>query len=254
MSIRPSRLRSYGQLRLPRPHPLPTLAALCGALLFSAPSGSSHQAPEIDALGSSEIALLEELGEWIVEDPKDVRGVIRQRPTSFEVFRSYHEPQLRNSILEEIPFGALITRTAERHGLDPLLVASIVETESSFNPHAISHRGAVGLMQVLPSTAESHPEALLEPSLNLESGARYLRYLLQRYGGDLELALAAYNAGPTNVRRYGGVPPFRETRQYVEKVLNRYFAHHQDVWQTTATGELLAAAHGEGPALGGAAG
>ncbi|MEM1180837.1 MAG: lytic transglycosylase domain-containing protein [Acidobacteriota bacterium] len=214
------------------------------ALFIAHPSGS-NTTPTIDPIDASELRMLEELSAWVAEGPQDIPGAIRQRPLSFEVFRSYHEPQLRDSVLADLPYAGMIRRTAERHGLDPLLVAAVVETESHFNPLAVSHRGAVGLMQVLPSTAALEPEALAEPSLNLEAGARYLRYLIDRYQGDLELALAAYNAGPANVRRYGGVPPFRETRQYVERVLARYFAHHQNVWLGSEPGELLASAHAE---------
>ncbi|MEM8993213.1 MAG: lytic transglycosylase domain-containing protein [Acidobacteriota bacterium] len=217
---------------------------MIAALIIAHPSGS-NTTPNIDPIDASELRMLEELSSWVAEGPQDVPGTIRRRPLSFEVFRSYHEPQLRDSVLADLPYSEMIRRTAERHGLDPLLVAAVVETESHFNPQAVSHRGAVGLMQVLPSTAALEPEALVEPSLNLEHGARYLRYLIDRYQGDLELALAAYNAGPANVRRYGGVPPFRETRQYVERVLERYFSHHQNVWLGSAPGELLASAHAE---------
>ncbi|MEO1366932.1 MAG: lytic transglycosylase domain-containing protein [Acidobacteriota bacterium] len=217
---------------------------MLAALLIAHPSGS-NTTPTIDPIDASELRMLEELSSWVAEGPQDVPGTIRRRPLSFEVFRSYHEPQLRDSVLADLPYSEMIRRTAERHGLDPLLVAAVVETESHFNPQAVSHRGAVGLMQVLPSTAALEPEALVEPSLNLEQGTRYLRYLIDRYQGDLELALAAYNAGPANVRRYGGVPPFRETRQYVERVLERYFSHHQNVWLGSAPGELLASAHAE---------
>lgn len=215
------------------------------AVLFIATPSGSNTTPAIDPIDASELRMLEELSSWVAEGPQDVPGAIRRRPVSFEVFRSYHEPQRRASVLADLPYAEMIRRTAERHGLDPLLIAAVVETESRFNAQAVSHRGAIGLMQVLPSTAALEPEALVEPSLNLEHGARYLRYLVDRYDGDLELALAAYNAGPSNVRRYGGVPPFRETRQYVERVLERYFSHHQNVWLDTASGELLASAHAD---------
>jgi len=214
------------------------------ALIIASPSGS-NSTPDIDPIDANELLMLEELSAWVAEGPADVPGTIRRRPVSFEVFRSYHEPQLRDSVLANLPYAESIRWAAQRHGLDPLLVAAVVETESHFRPDAVSHRGAVGLMQVLPSTAALEPEALADPTLNLEHGARYLRYLIDRYEGDLELALAAYNAGPANVRRYGGVPPFRETRNYVEKVLERYFSHHQSVWLESAPGELLALAHGD---------
>ena len=240
MFRRPSRL-GHSLMRF---HRIAAIHCLLAALLLASPSGS-NSTPDIDAIDANELAMLEELSAWVAEGPEDVPGAIRQRPLSFEVFRSYHEPQLRDSVLADFPYATSIRQAAERHGLDPLLVVAVVETESHFNARAVSHRGAVGLMQVMPSTASLEPEALAEPTLNLEHGARYLRYLIDRYDGDLELALAAYNAGPTNVRRYGGVPPFRETRRYVEKVLERYFSLHQSVWLDSAPGEILASAHAE---------
>ena len=200
-----------------------------------------------DAPSATEIALFEELVEWIDDDEpglvagdQPLRRVIRARPASFDVFRSYLDDTIRYERLSSIPYGVSIRRAAERHGVDGLLVAAIVEVESSFDPCAISHRGAVGLMQVMPETAGSMEYALLsEPDRNLDLGTAYLRHLLELYEGDLELALAAYNAGPANVRRYGGLPPFRETHNYVERVLDRYVAHHREVWRNSETVETL---------------
>jgi soluble lytic murein transglycosylase-like protein len=138
-----------------------------------------------------------------------------------------------------LPFGDDIRRASIRHGVDALLLAAVIEVESRFRPEAVSHRGAVGLMQILPATAGLSAEELANPSANVDRGARYLHRLLERFGGDLELALAAYNAGPTNVRRYGGVPPFAETNAYVEKVLRVYVEHHRAVWQASEEADLL---------------
>lgn len=222
---------------------LAVLHVLIAALAVAAPSGSSPSTLELEPLEISDIALLDELSEWIdnQEQTGELRTVIKNRSTSFEVFRNYHEAEVRDDILDHLRFGDLIRSVATRHDLDPLLMAAVVETESSFNPRAISHRGATGLMQVLPSTAALEQEALLDPETNLEQGALYLRRLLRRYDGDLELALAAYNAGPGNVRRYGGVPPFKETQRYVDKVLGRYVAHHQQVWQDNDSADTLIA-------------
>lgn len=126
-------------------------------------------------------------------------------------------------LLEDLPYGASIRAAAERHRLDPLLVAAVVRVESRFSPRAVSPRGAVGLMQVLPTTAAHYGRAdLHDPHENLDAGCRYLASLLDLYDGDLSLALAAYNAGPAVVARYGGIPPFRETRRYVARVMGRY--------------------------------
>ncbi len=116
-----------------------------------------------------------------------------------------------------------ISRLAARHGLDPLLVRAVVEAESSYDPRALSPKGAKGLMQLIPPTAESL--GVLDPfdmEENIDAGVRYLKHMLKRYRGSLRLALAAYNAGPEAVKKYGGVPPFPETRSYVRRVLSRY--------------------------------
>jgi soluble lytic murein transglycosylase-like protein len=108
-------------------------------------------------------------------------------------------------------------------GVDPLLVAAIVEVESGFRSAARSPRGAVGLMQVLPETASLVGVAeYADPRENLRAGCRFLRWLQEDFGSDLELVLAAYNAGPGAVYRYGGVPPFRETRVFIERVREAY--------------------------------
>jgi transglycosylase-like protein with SLT domain len=119
----------------------------------------------------------------------------------------------------------LVQTTANRHGVDPNLVRAVIQTESGGNPSAVSRKGAVGLMQLMPTTAlELGVRNMYNAQENLEAGVRYLHTLLIRYGGDLDRALAAYNAGAGAVDRAGGVPRFRETRDYVRKVTNSYFA------------------------------
>jgi soluble lytic murein transglycosylase-like protein len=118
---------------------------------------------------------------------------------------------------------SLAVAAARRHGLDPALVLAVVGVESAFRPEAVSPRGAQGLMQLMPRTAESlGVDDALDPAQNLDGGTRHLGSLLALYGGDVERALAAYNAGEGAVARHGGVPPFRETREYVRRVLERY--------------------------------
>jgi len=117
----------------------------------------------------------------------------------------------------------LITAAAAREGLDPALVEAVVAIESAFNPRAISRKGAMGLMQLMPQTAARYGVSdPFDPEENLTGGIRYLRDLLHRFDGDLRYALAAYNAGETAVLTYGGIPPYRETREYVRLVLARY--------------------------------
>jgi soluble lytic murein transglycosylase-like protein len=119
----------------------------------------------------------------------------------------------------EVPFGGIIYDEAKKNDLPPELVAAVVHTESKFVPTARSNRGAVGLMQIVPKTGRwLGASNLNDPSQNIQAGAKYLRYLTDRFSGDQQKAIAAYNAGEGNVRRFNGVPPFKETRNYVQRV------------------------------------
>jgi hypothetical protein len=120
---------------------------------------------------------------------------------------------------KEVPFGGIIYNEAKKNDLPPELVAAVVNTESKFVPTARSNRGAVGLMQLVPKTGRwLGANNLNDPAQNIQAGAKYLRYLTDRFSGDQQKAIAAYNAGEGNVRRFNGVPPFRETRNYVQRV------------------------------------
>jgi soluble lytic murein transglycosylase-like protein len=135
-----------------------------------------------------------------------------------------------DEVLEEVEaardpqeLGVLVAETARRHDIDPDLVLAVVTVESAFRPDAVSRKGAQGLMQLMPGTAASlGVRDPLDPRENLEGGVRHLGALLTQYGGDLRKALAAYNAGAGAVERYRGLPPYRETRDYVRRVLERY--------------------------------
>jgi soluble lytic murein transglycosylase-like protein len=121
-------------------------------------------------------------------------------------------------------FQGLVSAAAARSNLDPALVQAVIQTESNWNPYAVSSKGAFGLMQLLPSTAERYGVGdVFDPAQNIKGGTRYLRDLLDRYHGDLKKTLAAYNAGEQAVQRFGGVPRYPETRAYVRKVTNTYF-------------------------------
>ena len=118
----------------------------------------------------------------------------------------------------------LVREAAERHHMDPALVRAVIETESGWNAAAKSRKGALGLMQLIPTTAVRFGvNDAFSPQQNVDAGVRYLKTLLQRYNGNLDLALAAYNAGEGAVDRAHGIPAFRETRDYVQKVQNAYF-------------------------------
>jgi soluble lytic murein transglycosylase-like protein len=118
----------------------------------------------------------------------------------------------------------LVREAAERHHMDPALVRAVIETESGWNATAKSRKGALGLMQLIPTTAVRFGvNDAFSPQQNVDAGVRYLKTLLERYNGNLDLALAAYNAGEGAVDRAHGIPAYRETREYVQKVQNAYF-------------------------------
>lgn len=121
----------------------------------------------------------------------------------------------------ETPFGDLIYATARRYELNPELIAAVVRAESAFDPRAVSNKGAVGLLQLMPATAARYGvvgDALFDPASNLDAGVRYLKWLREHFAGDLPKMLAGYNAGEGTVERYDGVPPFRETRDFIRRI------------------------------------
>jgi soluble lytic murein transglycosylase-like protein len=128
-------------------------------------------------------------------------------------------------------YDAFIIEAARYYSLPPALVKAVIATESSFNPTVTSHAGAQGLMQLMPGTAkEMQITNVFDPRENIFGGTRYLRIMANRFDGAIRLTLAAYNAGPTAVKRAGGVPPYRETQKYVKRVLHLYhhYLSHQD--------------------------
>ena len=141
-----------------------------------------------------------------------------------EIVEVVEEPEVELTKLRLLPqFDELITPVAERYGLERELVAAVIWVESSGDPKAVSRKGAQGLMQLMPDTAKAlGVRDVFDPAQNLEGGVRYFRDLLDQHDQNLELALAAYNAGPGAVARHGGIPPYPETEHYVKRVLELY--------------------------------
>ena len=142
------------------------------------------------------------------------------------------EPQVarRQKEVPRSPFEQIINQAATTHQVDPALIKAIIMAESRYNPKAVSKRGARGLMQLMPVTAKSlGVEDSFDPAANINGGVMYFKRLLDRFDGNVEFALAAYNAGSRNVRKYGGVPPFRQTRTYIHKVFKYQRQYKQEV-------------------------
>jgi soluble lytic murein transglycosylase-like protein len=221
--------------------PLTVLATILFLALSFEPSPSDPAVPDpFEQPPQDKATQIQDLTRWMISESRSFSGASRQfqairledfeaaaQPRSREreltLFEPSLDPAARRRFLDRIPYGSAIHLAAERHRVDGLLLAAIVSVESRFTADAVSPRGAKGLMQVRPAVGEAYgAEDLFDPYANLDAGSRYLRSLMKDYKGDLELALAAYNAGPAAVARYGGVPPFRETREYVRKVLATY--------------------------------
>lgn len=225
-----------------------TFVTLQARPLFRASHGATSTPVSKPSARSFNLELspeLEELADWLKADSRSFAGglalsqAVWERTDSFRVFTELHDPEMSRVLLAELPFGEVIEEMADRYELDPLLVAAVVEVESSFRPEVGSHKGAVGLMQLLPSTAGMSRSQLKDPETNVEAGAKYLDYLRERFDEDLPLTLAAYNAGPTVVSRLGDIPPYPETQDYVEKVLGRYVEHHRSLWRMTGSDREL---------------
>ncbi len=158
--------------------------------------------------------------------------IVCDRSLIVRIEADYAPPPLVERLAETIvppapvrPFAEIIDAASVRHGVDSALLFALIEVESSYKPNAVSAKGAMGLMQLMPATAHQYAVAdPYNPSDNVEAGTKHLRSLLDRY--DVHAALAAYNAGEGSVRKFGGVPPFPETRRYVTKILELADVEH----------------------------
>jgi hypothetical protein len=165
----------------------------------------------------------------IAAKPKPVTPVVsaQSEPTRFA-----EQSPLAYIKKSERLYHPIILQAANRYQVDPAIVKAIIMAESSYNPKAVSKRGAKGLMQLMPKTAkEMGVEDIFNPEHNINGGVRYYKKLLKQFKGDIKLALAAYNAGMKNVRDHNGVPPFKSTRYYIKKVFE-YYQHYKSQVET----------------------
>jgi len=172
---------------------------------------------------SRELALFDQ--KWIAADDWSEGGRVPHGhgEVFFEEMHRINKAICAEFFAAEIPYGELIHEKAEKYHVDPALVAAVIEQESRFRPQAKSAVGARGLMQLMPRTGRwMGARNLYDPEQNIDAGVRYIKYLNERFNGDMKKTVAAYNAGEGNVKRYRGIPPFSETRTYVKRVLTNY--------------------------------
>lgn len=229
-----------------RPYPIPQLLALGSLLAFGslAPAhaelvilvdGRVMKVEAFEAAGDlarltypsgGRMTMPIERVERVVDDEyvpapapaPEVVAAVPQNPDAAPIPLHFDESLAK---VPEGPYGELIYETAKRHKVNPQVVAALIRQESAGKVKAVSHKGARGLMQLMPATAARfgiRKEKLFDPKENLEAGVKYLSWLLEQFPNDLARVLAAYNAGENAVIRYGGIPPYRETQNYVRKI------------------------------------
>ena len=166
---------------------------------------------------------------WFVQSA-DSTVVKKEAATIGEQISLFNDSVREKFFKTSLPYGDIIHEKAEKYDVDPALVAAVVEAESRFKHRARSQVGAQGLMQLMPKTGRwMGARNLYDPAQNVDAGAKYLKYLQERFDGNLTKTIAAYNAGEGNVRRFNGVPPYRETRTYVKRVMSNYNKRNQQL-------------------------
>jgi soluble lytic murein transglycosylase-like protein len=188
---------------------------LCAAAF--APAASAQIMRSVDASGHEMFVN--------AEPPVVLKAAVKARATIYMPAESSFMGAGRPEVsIDRDGAEKLVREAAERHSVDPALVRAVIETESGWNPSAYSRKGAGGLMQLIPTTAQRYgANDVFNPQQNIDAGVRHLKWLLERYNGNLDLALAAYNAGEGAVDRAHGIPAYKETRNYVQKVQDAYF-------------------------------
>ena len=170
------------------------------------------------SMGAAPAAKAEETAQASAADKAQAISAVQQTENA---------KKISSKVLDDMPLAdqnlsTLIEAAARKYKVDPKLVAAVAEVESNGNQNAVSSAGAIGVMQLMPDTAASLGVDPYNKQQNVEGGAKYLRQMLDTFGGDTKKAVAAYNAGPGAVKDYGGVPPYKETQNYVNKVLDIY--------------------------------
>jgi soluble lytic murein transglycosylase-like protein len=184
-------------------------------------SAKQGEASSLDQELAGDLASARSIAEGVAHGVEAAVGGVQAVGEAPRQLAIISEKVRENFFRTEVPFGSIIYSEAKKNNLRPELVAAVVEAESRFKPAAKSHAGAVGLMQLKPKTGRwMGARDLTNPVQNITAGTKYLKYLHERFDGNETKVIAAYNAGEGNVKRFGGVPPFRETRNYVEKVRN----------------------------------
>ncbi len=180
---------------------------------------------------SSRVQKLESMIEALESQKQRSENNATLQPDSFKAYLGNTtpppklQPLSQTTRLNQEQFQPLIEKYAQQYGIDPALVTAVIRQESGFNPNAVSHCGARGLMQLMPATAKGlGVENSFDPEQNIAGGVKFLSGLMAKYNGNIALALAAYNAGGGAVDKYNGIPPYKETQNYVRKILAAYLS------------------------------
>jgi membrane-bound lytic murein transglycosylase B len=202
----------------------------------SAPASQTRHSPEAEAPRRKLMYWSSKENRWKPVPPPNAAAMQAARSAAAEVsqYIGRESKQSANARIAAANFGgtlatsgdidSAIEQAAARHNVDPNLVRAVVKVESNFNPNAVSRKGAMGLMQLMPSTARQlNVKNPFDPEQNVDAGVRHLKQLLESYGGDIKLTLAAYNAGAGAVARSSGVPHYAETQNYVRRITNLYY-------------------------------